>query len=43
MLNSSSSSSFQPDSQKSFTEQLGDTIKGTYDSFASSAQPEVNS
>ena len=32
----------QPDSQKSFTEQVGDTFKGNYDSFASSAQPEVS-
>ena len=32
----------QPDSQKSLMEQVGDSIKGTYDSLASSVQPEVS-
>lgn len=32
----------QPDSQKSMTEQMGDSMKGTADSIASSMQPQVS-
>jgi hypothetical protein len=32
---------FQPDSEKSTLEQLGDTVKGKFDSMASKVQPEV--
>ena len=32
---------FQPDSEKSTLEQVGDTLKGKFDSLASKAQPEV--
>ncbi len=31
----------QPDSQKSYAEQIGDSLKGTADSVASSVQPQV--
>ena len=31
----------QPDSQKSTTEHMGDKLKGTGDSIASTMQPEV--
>ncbi|KAI0762110.1 heat shock protein 9/12-domain-containing protein [Trametes elegans] len=34
------SSAMKPDSQKSFTEQMGDHVKGTSDSIASSLQPQ---
>ncbi|KAI0746037.1 heat shock protein 9/12-domain-containing protein [Earliella scabrosa] len=34
------SSAMKPDSQKSLTEQMGDSIKGTYDSIASTMQPQ---
>ncbi|EIM82986.1 uncharacterized protein STEHIDRAFT_64404 [Stereum hirsutum FP-91666 SS1] len=33
-------SALKPDSQKSTTEQFGDSVKGTGDSLASSAQPQ---
>jgi len=33
-------SALKPDSQKSTTEQLGDSVKGTTDSVASTLQPE---
>jgi Heat shock protein 9/12 len=32
---------FQPDSEKSTLEQVGDTMKGKFDSLASKVQPEV--
>ncbi|KAJ3013663.1 hypothetical protein NUW54_g1527 [Trametes sanguinea] len=35
------SSAMKPDSQKSMTEQMGDSMKGTADSMASSLQPQV--
>ncbi|KAI0655897.1 heat shock protein 9/12-domain-containing protein [Cubamyces menziesii] len=34
------SSAMKPDSQKSFGEQMGDSMKGTADSIASSMQPQ---
>ncbi|KIK93581.1 hypothetical protein PAXRUDRAFT_144756 [Paxillus rubicundulus Ve08.2h10] len=34
------SSAVKPDSQKSFTEKVGDTTKGAADSVASTLQPE---
>ncbi|KAI9067418.1 hypothetical protein FKP32DRAFT_284574 [Trametes sanguinea] len=34
------SSAMKPDSQKSMTEQMGDSMKGTADSMASSLQPQ---
>ncbi|KAI0630209.1 heat shock protein 9/12-domain-containing protein [Trametes polyzona] len=34
------SSAMKPDSQKSMTEQMGDSMKGTADSLASTVQPQ---
>ncbi|KAJ6454774.1 heat shock protein 9/12-domain-containing protein, partial [Mycena vitilis] len=34
------SSALKPDSQKSTTEQMGDSVKGTGDSIASTLQPQ---
>ncbi|KAI0355719.1 hypothetical protein OH77DRAFT_1424663 [Trametes cingulata] len=34
------SSAMKPDSQKSMTEQMGDSLKGTADSVASTMQPQ---
>ncbi|KAI0645937.1 heat shock protein 9/12-domain-containing protein [Trametes meyenii] len=34
------SSALKPDSQKSMTEQMGDSMKGTADSIASTLQPQ---
>ncbi|CDO69230.1 hypothetical protein BN946_scf185042.g132 [Trametes cinnabarina] len=34
------SSAMKPDSQKSMTEQVGDSVKGTADSLASTMQPQ---
>ncbi|KAI0369677.1 hypothetical protein BV20DRAFT_346098 [Pilatotrama ljubarskyi] len=34
------SSAMKPDSQKSMTEQMGDSMKGTADSVASTVQPQ---
>ncbi|RPD54751.1 hypothetical protein L226DRAFT_570952 [Lentinus tigrinus ALCF2SS1-7] len=39
-VSSKMGASMKPDSQKSYTEQMTDTVKGVYDSIASSAQPE---